>query len=140
MFLSNLVGAFIFAWVMAHAGLFDPTVNGVFEAIGLEAMNSSAGIAIIRGIFAGWMIALMVWLLPASEGSKVPIIIILTYLIGIGRFSHIVAGSVDTFYLVVIGTRTFGEYLLSFALSTLAGNILGGVSLVALLGHAQVHT
>jgi formate-nitrite transporter family protein len=75
-----------------------------------------------------------------AEGGKVPIIIIITYLISIGQFNHIIAGSVDTFYLVVIGTRTIGDYFLSFALPTLLGNILGGVSLVALLGHAQVHS
>ncbi len=138
--LSNLVGSFLFAWTVSHTSLQDPSVNSAFHAIGLEAMEAPSAIVLIRAVFAGWLIALMVWLLPAAEAGKVPIIVILTYLIGIGHFNHIIAGSVDTLYLVVTGDRTFGEYLLSFALPTRAGNILGGVSLVALLGHAQVST
>ena len=92
----------------------------------------------MRAVFAGWLIALMVWLLPAAESAKVSIIIITTYLIGLGGFNHVIAGSVKTLFLVVSGSITASDYWLRFFAPTLLGNIVGGVSLVAFLGHAQV--
>ena len=59
------------------------------------------------------------------------------YLIGIGGFAHIIAGSVDTLYVVWAGGAGVGDYL-GWMLPTLAGNIVGGATLVAALGHAQV--
>ena len=88
--------------------------------------------------FAGWLIALMVWLLPGAETARVSIIIILTYLVGISGFDHIIAGSTATFFLIVTKSISWGTYSWQFFLPTLLGNVLGGVSLVAALGHAQV--
>jgi formate/nitrite transporter FocA (FNT family) len=66
------------------------------------------------------------------------IIIIITYLVALGGFAHIIAGSVDVLYLVNIGAISWFTYLAGFMLPTLIGNIIGGVSLVAALNFAQV--
>jgi formate-nitrite transporter family protein len=92
----------------------------------------------VRSIFAGWLIALMVWLLPVAESARVSIIIIVTYLVGISGFDHIIAGSTATFFLLVTRSISWGTYFVQFFLPTLIGNIIGGLSLVAALGHAQV--
>jgi hypothetical protein len=42
------------------------------------------GVIFMRAVFAGGLIALMVWLLPGAESARVSIGIILTYLIGLG--------------------------------------------------------
>lgn len=80
----------------------------------------------------------MVWLLPASQGTRLHIIILITYLVALGGFTHIIAGSVDVFYLVNTGTVSWLTYFIGFMLPTLIGNIIGGVSLVAALNFAQV--
>jgi formate/nitrite transporter FocA (FNT family) len=80
----------------------------------------------------------MVWLLPGAESARVSIIIIVTYLVGISGFDHIIAGSTATFFLLVRGDISWGTYVLQFFLPTLMGNVIGGLSLVAALGHAQV--
>ena len=80
----------------------------------------------------------MVWLLPGAESARVSIIIIITYLIGVGGFNHVIGGSNKMFFLVASGAESWGAYLTNFFLPTVAGNIIGGVSLVAFLGHAQV--
>jgi formate/nitrite transporter FocA (FNT family) len=80
----------------------------------------------------------MVWLLPAAEGTRVHIIILITYLVALGGFAHIIAGSVDVLYLVNIGSLPWYAYLTAFMFPTLIGNIIGGVSLVAVLNFAQV--
>lgn len=134
---ANLVGTFLFT-LLLRMTLFEPQVLQAFEEIGREAMRASTLSHFTMAIFSGWLIALMVWLLPAAEGSKVAVIVIITYVVALGGFSHVVAGSVETLYLVVTGVIGFGEYLQRFLVPTLFGNIVGGVSLVAALNHAQV--
>ena len=133
------MGAFLFATILAHTALFSPQITQSFAEISLHSLRGGFGLTILRGIFAGWLIALMVWLLPASQGNRLHIIILITYLVSLGGFAHIIAGSVDVRYLVNIGSVSWLTYLASFMLPTLIGNIIGGVSLVAALNFAQVN-
>jgi formate-nitrite transporter family protein len=80
----------------------------------------------------------MVWLLPGAESARVSIIIILTYVVGLGAFNHIVAGSTTVFFMVLAHSLPWWTYVSQFFVPTLLGNIAGGVALVAALGHAQV--
>ncbi len=93
---------------------------------------------LLAGVFAGWLIALMVWLLPFSDSERLPVIVILTYLVGLGAFAHIIAGWVEVLYVVVTGVASVGDYAFGYLLPVFIGNTLGGVSLVAALNHAQV--
>ncbi len=137
--LSNLVGAFVFAWVIGSTNVFDPHIQAVFAALGHEALSPAGpGVMMLRGVFAGWLIALMVWLLPFAETGRVWVIIVLTYLIGIARFPHVIAGSVETLYLVATGATLVGTYAWRFLLPTLVGNVIGGLALVTAINHAQV--
>jgi formate-nitrite transporter family protein len=135
---ANIVGALIFAAVISHTRLFDSDVREAFDQIGRAAFQSSFGVTLLRGIFAGWLIALMVWLLPFAESFRVLVIIIITYVVGIGDFSHVIAGAVDTLYVTCRGEVTIGRWFLGFMIPTFIGNVIGGVALVAALGHAQV--
>ena len=65
-------------------------------------------------------------------------IILITYLVGLGHFSHIIAGAVETFTVAAMGEASWGNVLGAYIVPTLIGNILGGVTLVATLNHAQV--
>lgn len=90
-------------------------------------------------MFGGWLIALMVWLLPAAGAAARPwVIVIITYLVALGGFAHIIAGSVEALAAVLSGAATWADYLLGFLPPTLIGNILGGTALVAALNYAQV--
>lgn len=135
---TNLLGALLFAWVVGNTGVFEPDVRVTFSEIGREAMQGDFATILLRGIFAGWLIALMVWLLPFAETARVWVIILVTYLVGLASLSHIIAGSVETLYLVTTGQASWGQYLGGYMVPTLIGNVLGGVALVAGLNHAQV--
>jgi formate/nitrite transporter FocA (FNT family) len=136
--LANLVGASAIAWMIGNTGVFPPDVRHTFQEIALETANVTFGLALLRGIFAGWLIAFMVWLLPFAESARVSVIVGITWLVGIGGFTHIIAGSVDMMFLVWTGRIPFLHYLGGWMVPTLLGNIVGGVSLVAALNHAQV--
>jgi formate-nitrite transporter family protein len=135
---ANLVGTFLFALCIGKINLFDTGMQQSLTQIGLSHIGASFGIVLVRAIFAGWLIALMVWLLPAAESARVSIIIIVTYLIGIGGFNHIIAGSTTMFYLIVTRSISWEAYIVQFFFPTLLGNVIGGLALVAALGHAQV--
>jgi len=134
---ANLIGAGIFAWACTYPGAFAQPLRAAFVEIGRESMNHDATAIFVRAIFGGWLIALMVWLLPYAETARVAVIVIVTYVIGVAGFSHIIAGSVESMHLAVIGEKSWFDYLFGFMVPTLIGNTVGGVSLVAALAHAQ---
>jgi formate/nitrite transporter FocA (FNT family) len=135
---ANLVGAFLFAVVVGNTNAFPVQVRSSFTDLGRLAIADGFWTLTLRGIFAGWLIALMVWLLPFAEVARVWVIIIITYVIGLGSFSHVIAGSIEAAYLAIVHERTWLEFSAGFVLPALIGNIIGGVALVAALGHAQI--
>jgi formate-nitrite transporter family protein len=135
---ANLVGTFLLALCLSRVVLFDAYTQTRLIDIGWEHFGAGFGTVVMRGVFAGWLIALMVWLLPGAESARVSIIIIVTYIVGLAGFNHIVAGSTTALFLVVTKSASWGTYFAQFFIPTMLGNIIGGVSLVAALGHAQV--
>jgi formate/nitrite transporter FocA (FNT family) len=133
---SNLVGTFLIAWVIGNTSVVAPAVQATMTEVGHLSMGYDFLTLMMKGIFAGWLIALMVWLMPFAEAARVWVIIIITYFVGLGEFSHIVAGSVDAFYLVGRGEKTILEYFL-YMFPILIGNVIGGSSIVAAISHAQ---
>ena len=134
----NLLGTIVFAWVVARTTLFEPDVHVAMLGAATESMRGDFATTFIRAIFAGWLIALMVWMLPGAKTAELAVIVIMTYLVGVAGLAHIVAGSTEAAYLVARGGATWGDYLWRFVTPTLLGNTLGGVTLVAALNHAQV--
>ncbi|HLH15863.1 MAG TPA: formate/nitrite transporter family protein [Bryobacteraceae bacterium] len=134
----NLVGAVAIAWVLGNSSVFRPEVRHAFAEIGHESANVTFGLAVLRGVFAGWLIAFMVWLLPFAESARLAVIVGLTWLVGLGGFTHVIAGSIEVLFLVTTGELPWHRCAFGYILPTLIGNILGGVSLVAALNHAQV--
>lgn len=91
-----------------------------------------------RGVSSGFLIAAMVWMIPSAESAKFAVIALMTYLIAIGGFTHIVAGSMEANMLVVHGDWEWWRMLGQFFVPVLLGNIVGGTALFALISYAQV--
>ena len=135
---ANLLGAFAFAWVAGHTSVFEPDLRAEFATIGRHALAPAFHTLLLRGVFAGWLIALMVWLMPFAETSRLWVIL-----------DHHLPRRARKFHPRHRGFRGspstswrqahagFGVYVGGFLVPTLLGNILGGVSLVAALAHAQ---
>lgn len=139
-FLGNLIGALLFAAMLGWTEALEPKVHTAMTTIGEEALKGGFPIIFVKGIFAGWLIALMVWMLPAASTEKVPVIVIITYLIGLGSFSHIIVGSVEVFYLVLVSHTSIWTYVAGFMTPALAGNVIGGLVFVTAINHLQTVT
>jgi formate-nitrite transporter family protein len=136
--LANLVGGLVFAAVIAKTPAFDRDLLPSLTELAARSGVDPFGVTLLRGIFAGWLIALMVWLLPAAESARIWIIVAVTYVVGLCQFPHIIAGSTEVFFLALTGERSWPDILFRFLLPALIGNTIGGVTLVAALAHAQV--
>ncbi|WP_409263716.1 formate/nitrite transporter family protein [Pseudomonas putida] len=138
--LGNLAGTLLVAWVMLELPIFDSKTDVAFLEVGRKVMKNDVSQMFAKGIVSGWMIATMVWMIPSMEHAKIWIILMITYLMALGDFTHIVVGSVEVSYLVWAGDETWSRFWLEFALPTLAGNIIGGSFIFALISHAQVRS
>lgn len=136
--LANLVGAGLFAALAFGVPVFEPNLHRDFLAIGEEAAAGSFVVLFVKAVLAGWLIALMVWLLPGAASARLIVIVLITYIVAVGGFAHVIAGSVEVLYLVLAGAKSLPSYLIDYLVPVLAGNIVGGSALVAMLNHAQV--
>ena len=135
---SNIVGTWIFAAALAYGHPLPTDAGPALRELATEAIGDSFWHTLLRAVFAGWLIALMVWLLPSARSARILVILVLTWAVAMGRLSHIIAGSTEGAFAVLTGSGTLVQYLFAFLIPTLIGNTIGGVSLVALLNHAPL--
>ena len=135
---GNLIGTFIFAAIASRPGVFDPQAAASMASLSANLLALPGWTCAVRAGAAGWLIGLMVWLLPASGTARPLVIILLTYVVAMCQFPHIIAGSVEAAYGVFTGHASIGDYLLRFLVPVFCGNVIGGTALAALLNHAPV--
>jgi len=134
---ANLTGAHVVAWVLGNTHAFKPEVQNAFYEIARETMSVSPADALLRGVFAGWLIAMLVWMLAAIDNGQILLIVVMTYFVALGGFTHIIAGSIEALFLVMTGHVSWITFASNYMMPTLAGNCIGGVSMVAVVNHAQ---
>lgn len=135
---ANLLGAALIAWVAVRSTVVDDDVRQIFVQLGRGHLGHGFFTTLLRGVLAGWLLALMVWLMPFAESARVWVIVIVTYLVGLGEFSHVVAGSLASFAWAWSEGGQWGAVVTGFCIPALIGNVLGGTILVAVLNHGQV--
>jgi formate/nitrite transporter FocA (FNT family) len=136
--LANILGAWIFAALLTVPGVFRPDVVSALSALAVQTTQSAFVPVFFRSVFAGWLIAMMVWLLPSARSARLLTVLLITYVVSLGHLSHVIAGSVEAAFAVLTGAASLQAFSLGFLLPTLLGNTLGGVALVALLNHAAI--
>jgi formate-nitrite transporter family protein len=135
---ANIAGTLIFACLLQVPGVFSEEVTKSLRALGQLPYSGSFMVTTMRAVYAGWLIALMVWLLPSARSARLVTILLITYVIAISKLSHIVAGSVEASYAVMIGAASVRDYICVFFAPTLLGNMIGGISLVAIINHGSI--
>jgi len=137
-FVANIFATLLFAGAASIPGLFRPEAVHAFTELGVKAVAPGFAMVLLKAVFAGWLIALMVWLLPAASSAKFVVIVAVTWLISVAQFSHVIAGSIEGAFAAIQGAIGWDTYIIGFLVPALIGNSIGGVVFVALLNHAQV--
>jgi formate-nitrite transporter family protein len=135
---ANLAGTLFAALFCTFTPVLQDPVYEAMLSVARESMAPGWMAMAFHGITAGFLMAAMVWLIPAAAEAQFQVVAVMTYLIGLSGAAHIVAGSVEAFLLVANGELGIGAMLGGFTLPVLLGNVIGGTVLFALLSYAQV--
>ena len=137
---GNLVGAALFALAVAHTPVVNASQRPPLLELARQVTEGSFGETFFLAIFAGWLIALLAWLLASTHDTNAQLVLIwlTTAPISALGFRHSIAGSVEAFYRAALGDASLGTMLVDFVAPAVLGNVVGGVVLVALLNYGQV--
>ena len=135
-FSTNILGTLIVACGLTFLNIASPDFMETILAISHHAVDKSAYEIFVRGIPAGFLIAVLVWMMPSAKGAEPFVIFVMIYLIALGDYSHVVAGSFEAFIVMLNGGSAAGA--LTYIGSAAAGNILGGTGIFTLLAYAQI--
>lgn len=134
---ANMLGTFLVAFALTHMSLPSADYMGILTDISMHAVDKPFMEVFLMGIPAGFLIAVMVWMMPSAKGSEFLIIFTMIYLIALGDFSHVVAGSFEAFFVAFTGDISWMAAV-TYILGAGLGNILGGTGIFTLLAYAQV--
>jgi len=137
---ANMLGALIFAIVAARTPVLEGSMLAALDRVAEHATEGGFWTVAYRAVFAGWLIALMAWLVASTHatGAQIVLVWLTTAPIAAFGFRHSIAGAVEAFYRAARGSASWGSMVGEFIVPAVLGNIVGGVLLVALLNHAQV--
>lgn len=136
---ANVLGAAICAYVLASTGVFTPEAAAVAREFGEHALEVAWVDLFWKGVFAGWLVATMVWLTHAvrSATARLFIVFIIMYIVPSADLFHCIIGAAEVLYLVFQGLADLGTATFDFFVPVVLGNTVGGVLLVAILNYSQ---
>jgi len=140
-YVGNVVGGVLFTLLvtllMPELGVVDPAS---FETIALKLVDHDLPWLFVGGVFAGWLMGLLAWLVTAARDTtaRILLVLIVTGTIGLLHLPHSIAGNVEVLFgLLVSPAITVADYAAFLALATV-GNAFGGAVFVALLKYGHV--
>lgn len=138
-FVANVLGALLFALLAIQTGALDPAIATELVVLGEEVVAGDFADTFWSGVVGGWIIALVAWLVAASQWTigQFFVIYLLTFVVGLGGFAHCIASAGEALAAALDGQVAAGELARWLAAATL-GNVVGGVGIVALLNYGQV--
>ncbi|MGA8969609.1 MAG: formate/nitrite transporter family protein [Pseudolabrys sp.] len=135
---ANLAGTLFAALFCTFTPVLPAQLYDGMLTVSRDLLDFSWWDMVFRAIAAGFLMAAMVWLMPGAERTQFHVITLMTWLIAIGGFTHIVAGSMEAYLLVLAGDWAWSQMISDFMVPVLIGNITGGTALFALIAYAQV--
>ncbi len=137
---GNIAGTLIFALFIRFSHVLLPGNMRAFVAVCERLLEISPTQALAGGVVSGFLIACLVWVAPIVQAAEFWMVLVVTYVIALGGFSHVVVGSAEAWFLVLNGSAGLGGLMLVYLLPALCGNIIGGTGLFTLLAYTQVFT
>jgi formate/nitrite transporter FocA (FNT family) len=139
-FVANMAGTLLIAALIATGTILSPEARQASIDVAAKAITGDAGHILLLGMPAGFLVAAIAWIMPNARGSEFWVIVMITYVIALGGFSHVVAGSAEAWLLWLVGRMSLYQATVGFILPALVGNIIGGTGLFSVLAHGQVRS
>lgn len=135
---ANVLGAALVALVLARTGVLDADTLATARGIAAHALEVPAADLFWKGVFAGWLVASMVWLNHAARDTitRLFIVFAIMFLVPAADLFHCIIGACEVLFLVFQGAAALPEAAGFFG-AVVLGNTVGGVLLVALLNYSQ---
>ncbi|HET7413677.1 MAG TPA: formate/nitrite transporter family protein, partial [Pararhizobium sp.] len=137
---GNLIGTLIFAAFIRFTSALTPEYLASFAAVSGRILEVDFAHATAGGVVSGFLIACLVWVAPIVLTAEFWMILIVTYIIALGDFSHVVVGSAEAWFLVLNGSASLGRVFGTYVSGAFIGNVIGGAGLFTLLAYTQVFT
>ncbi len=137
-FIANQIGAFAAALSFAAFGIGSPELIASMVEVSTKLLDRGFASTLLQAIPAGFLMATIAWLMVAAKTNHFWLVLILTYVIAVGGFAHVIASAVDAYLLVLTGNAPLLWPLYGFVLPALIGNVVGGTGLFALFTFAQI--
>lgn len=140
-YLGNIAGGLLFTllvlFLIPGIKVVEPAA---FETVALKLVEHDIQWLFVGGVFAGWLMGLLAWLITAAQEttSRLILIVVVTGTIGLLHLPHSIAGNVEVLFGLFLSSEIsvldYGRFL---ALATV-GNAFGGAIFVALLKYGHV--
>jgi formate/nitrite transporter FocA (FNT family) len=139
---ANVIGATAMGWILANTGVLDPDSAAAAWSIAQHAFHTPWGDVFWKAVFAGWLVASMVWLNHAARDTitRFFLVFAIMFMIPTADLFHCITGMAEAMYFVFRGGATLAEAVFDFFVPVVVGNTVGGVLLVALVNFAQTRT
>jgi formate/nitrite transporter FocA (FNT family) len=133
---GNLVGgAFMAVFIVLVGTGMEIISYESISSIALHVTKGSVGVIFGSAIMAGWLMALLSWLVTSASATigRIFVIYMITAIVGFAGFHHSIVGNIEVLAGVLFTDAiSFGSYA-TFQTTALLGNAFGGVIFVALL-------
>jgi len=138
-FVTNVAGAILFAVLAYKSGALPHDVRTELATVGAGAAHGTWWSFFWSGVIAGWVLALVAWLVESSSSVSGQVVLIwaLTSLIALVSLDHCVSTTVEVGAATIAGHVSVGHLAAWLAAVTL-GNVVGGTAIVGVLNYGQV--
>lgn len=139
-FIFNLVGAAIFAFLVSRPGVLDAGPREHIVSLAEHVLGYPFWTAFVKGLFAGWLMTILTWLLLAADGigPRLVVIWLIGTLIILGEFAHVIISGTEIFMAGFMNPEiVVTDWVRGSFWPMLAGNVVGGVIFVTLLYYVQ---
>jgi len=137
-FTANMAGTLFVAALIAWRVIVSAPQLDAAIVVSSSILAHGPVQTLLLGMPAGFLVAAIAWILPNARSSEFWVIVMITYVIALGGFSHVVAGSGEAWLLLCAGKIDAVRAIGGFILPALIGNIIGGTCLFAVIAHGQV--
>lgn len=137
---GNMLGALLFSVLFVqYVDMTYRLDGGVFAYYGEKLLADNSGGQFVGAIFAGWLMGLLGWMVASSAEtiSRIAVVALITFVIGLGGLAHCIAGAVGIFCALFSdhASITLLDALLFLAVATV-GNAIGGSIFVGLVKYS----